>query len=89
LDNSTTTLKQASIYGWTTINREIKYRVSGKKMEMKIPRLDIDQIGDNIRFDFKWADNIQEIDLDEFYLNGDVAPNSRFNYRYQNKGSGE
>ena len=32
--------------------------------------------------DFKWADNIQQTgDASDFTLNGDAAPNDRFNYR--------
>jgi len=32
--------------------------------------------------DFKWADNIQQTgEWSDFTLNGDVAPNDRFNYR--------
>ena len=32
--------------------------------------------------DFKWADNIQQTgEASDFTLNGDAAPNDRFNYR--------
>ena len=32
--------------------------------------------------DFKWADNIQQTgDWTDFTINGDAAPNDRFNYR--------
>ena len=32
--------------------------------------------------DFKWADNIQQTgDWSDFTLNGDAAPDDRFNYR--------
>jgi len=32
--------------------------------------------------DFKWADNIQQTgEAADFTLNGDAAPNDRFNYR--------
>jgi hypothetical protein len=32
--------------------------------------------------DFKWADNIQQTgEWSDFTLNGDAAPNDRFNYR--------
>jgi hypothetical protein len=35
-------------------------------------------------FDFHWADNLQHLgDISEFGLNGDSAPNRRFNYRYE------
>ena len=33
--------------------------------------------------DFKWADNLlQPGDMMDCYLSGDVAPEGRFNYRY-------
>jgi hypothetical protein len=32
--------------------------------------------------DFKWADNLQQTgEWSDFTLNGDAAPNDRFNYR--------
>ena len=32
--------------------------------------------------DFKWADNLQQTgEWSDFMLNGDAAPNDRFNYR--------
>jgi hypothetical protein len=34
------------------------------------------------RFDFKWTDNCRAAgDWTDFTLNGDAAPNDRFNYR--------
>jgi hypothetical protein len=38
---------------------------------------------DPFRLDFKWTDNIEEGDALRFYTDGDTAPNSRFNYRYE------
>jgi hypothetical protein len=42
-------------------------------------------LGDGpLEFEFKWADNIQnEGRIEEFTLNGDVAPPGRFNYLYR------
>ena len=37
-----------------------------------------------LRLDFKWADNIPNGgDILDFLDHGDVAPNGRFNYRYE------
>ena len=33
-------------------------------------------------FDFKWADNIRLDSVESLFLEGDVAPDRRFNYRY-------
>lgn len=36
------------------------------------------------RLDFKWADNVQHAgDVMDFYLDGEVAPEGRFNFRYE------
>ena len=36
-----------------------------------------------LHFDFKWADSLPSTpSVADFYLHGDVAPNTRFNYRY-------
>jgi hypothetical protein len=63
---------------------DVQYRVSGNELELAIPRsvLDISKLPATI--DFKWADNIQQTgQASDFTLNGDVAPNDRFNYRAQ------
>ena len=57
---------------------QIAMRVGEQEIEVAIPRSLLDANG----FDFKWADNsIQEGEWTDFTLNGDVAPNDRFNYR--------
>jgi hypothetical protein len=61
---------------------DVPYRVSGNELELAIPRsvLGIAKLPATI--DFKWADNIQQTgQASDFTLNGDVAPNDRFNYR--------
>ncbi len=48
--------------------------------DQKIP---LEAIG-STRFDFHWADNPQHLrDISAFFLDGDSAPDRRFNYRYQ------
>jgi hypothetical protein len=61
---------------------DVPYRVWGNELELAIPRavLGIGKLPATI--DFKWADNIQQTgQASDFTLNGDVAPNDRFNYR--------
>jgi hypothetical protein len=60
----------------------IPYVVKGNQLELSVPRsvLGIKQLPAFI--DFKWADNIQQTgDATDFSLNGDVAPDDRFNFR--------
>ncbi len=82
-----TTLKAWRFGSWETLAR-IPYRVNGNGLELSIPRAVIGQSGPAPAFDFHWADNIQSLsDISEFGINGDSAPNRRWNYRYQVRGA--
>lgn len=61
-----------------------EYRVSGNKLELSIPLRDLGiGRGPGVSLDFHWADNIAKLgDISEFSVNGDSAPDRRFNYRY-------
>jgi hypothetical protein len=66
----------------------VSIQVVGNEMQLAVPRnalgLGADRKG--IRFDFKWADNLQRAgDVMDFYIDGEVAPEGRFNYRYEAK----
>jgi hypothetical protein len=59
------------------------YRVNGNGMELKVSRKLLRQTR-NPAFDFHWADNIRSFDgISELGVNGDSAPNRRWNYRFQ------
>lgn len=70
--------------GWVP-NGGVRYAVKGCEIELAIPRqvLGFGDTSKPVRFDFKWADNIQSFDPIEFTINGDTAPNGRFAYRFQ------
>jgi hypothetical protein len=62
-------------------------RVAGCEIEVAIPlaALNLSQVPAYL--DFKWADNIQQTgEASDFTINGDVAPNDRFNYRAKTGG---
>ena len=82
-DAKTTTVKKSNGgWNWKTVCKA-SYRVTGNRIEIKIPRSAIGQGGARVAFDFHWADNIQKPDdIIEFAVSGDSAPNRRFNYRY-------
>ena len=80
----TTTLKR-TVDGenWETI-AVLSYKVNGNKMEIRVPRSSIDAVGDVVSFNFHWADNMSQLnDITQFFINGDSAPNRRFDYYYQ------
>ncbi len=59
----------------------LKY--ANNELELSIPLTTIRHTSNKIKFDFHWADNIQRLNqISEFFLNGDSAPDRRFNYRY-------
>jgi len=66
---------------------DIRFAVTGPELELAIPKeaIGIDRNA-AVRIDFHWADNIQKRgDIVEFAVNGDSAPQRRFNYRYSAK----
>lgn len=61
---------------------DIAMRYSGNHIELAIPRKLLNLAEDKFTLDFKWADNPEELaDPISLCLNGDTAPNRRFNYR--------
>jgi hypothetical protein len=59
----------------------IPMHFAGNELELSLPSA---LLGGSPSFDFKWADNIEETgEWSDFTLNGDAAPNDRFNYRAQ------
>jgi len=61
---------------------KVRFAAAGSGLELAIPReaIGLDALPKAI--DFKWADNLEGTgDWTDFTLNGDSAPNDRFNYR--------
>lgn len=60
----------------------IPYQRFGRDLELSVPRSVLGITTLPATIDFKWADGIQQTgEATDFTLNGDVAPNDRFNYR--------
>lgn len=88
INSSTTLLETSDKAGNWRRKAEIRYRVQGKEMMFAIRRRDLrlQGVSKPLRFNFKWADACQrEGDPMEFTLNGDSAPNGRFNYQFIQK----
>ena len=63
--------------GWVLV-ADVDYAVSGNQLELSIP---VELLGGRTGFDFKWADHCGPLE-DPMFLQGDAAPNRRFNYRF-------
>ena len=64
---------------------EAALRVEGCALMLAIPRaaLGLAENARPLRFEFKWADGFRDAgDIDAFTLNGDAAPDGRFNYLF-------
>jgi len=73
----------AGQYRWGA-PRRVSCRTSGNEMELAVPRALLQPGVGPLHFDFKWADNcIENGDWSDFTLNGDAAPDDRFNFRYR------
>ncbi len=60
-----------------------EYSVSGNCMTVTVPLSSLGLSKENVHFNFKLSDNMQtDGDIMDFYLNGDVAPGSRFTFVY-------
>ncbi len=56
------------------------FTLNGNVLQIEVSR---DVLGLNekdVKFNFKWSDNMQEDDIMDFYSNGDVAPGDRFTF---------
>ena len=83
---TTTTLSQNQTttngWTWTTVRSDIAYTVSSNRFMLAIPRAALGLTTDPVQFDFHWADNYQTNAIADFGVDGDSAPDRRFNYRY-------
>jgi len=84
--DAATTFVERTKNGWNWEPwAKVRYRVQGNELMLAVPRkvLGLTDGDTPVRFEFKWADSIQNEDsIEEFTLNGDSAPNGRFNYLY-------
>ncbi|MBQ4626087.1 MAG: hypothetical protein IJB45_02415, partial [Clostridia bacterium] len=67
----------------------VDYSVSGSVLQLSVPRELLGLTGEEIRFNFKWSDNLLGSDAMSFYLNGDAAPGGRFAFVFDSTAKGE
>jgi hypothetical protein len=83
-DESTASL-EASRGGWNWERvGDVEYRVSDNEMHIAVPRSLLGRHArGRLHVEFKWADNVPDNgDVMDFYVDGDAAPDGRFNYLY-------
>jgi len=77
-----TVLKKRSGDSWETV-AECEYSYSGNQMHIAVP-IDVLDLEAKPSFYFHWMDNSQTLDnISEFFINGDSAPERRYNYSYK------
>jgi hypothetical protein len=76
------TLQRYTEGGWKNVCG-VGSRVSGNHLQLTVPIDYIRQANGTIDMEFKWSDNMQAEDPMDWYVNGDAAPEGRFNYWYQ------
>lgn len=82
-DDHTSTLKAWRNRAWETVGTT-QYSTDGNGMEVSIPRRLLGLEDRPMAVDFHWADNIRGFsDVSELGVNGDSAPNRRWNYRFR------
>ncbi len=59
-------------------------RATGNQLEMALPRIVFGENQTMLAFDFKWCDNCLSANPNamDFWINGEVAPQTRLNYRF-------
>ena len=65
------------------------YTVKGNVLQIAVPRASLGLTDEEVKFNFKWSDNMQSDDIMDFYSNGDVAPGGRFTFVFDSTADGE
>lgn len=75
--------KSSGDWKWAAAGR-VDYKAAGSRMEIAVPRTLLNLPDDKpLALEFKWMDNVDpSSDIMQLYLDGDVAPLGRFNFRY-------
>ena len=92
-NETTATLERFTGDGFKTeVVGKVTYSVKGNVLTVCIPKAMLGIPAEQLSFEFgfKWTDNtLEDGDIMQWYLNGDVAPVGRFNYCYTTDSSAE
>jgi hypothetical protein len=85
VDDRRTTLMKYAGKGknpWKKV-ADVAYRYAGNRLELQVPRKTLGLSPGKFAIDFKWSDHPADLnDIISLCVNGDTAPNRRFNYRF-------
>ena len=83
-ESDSVTLLEASSGGWNWDSvGQVKYRASGNRIQIQIPRSMLGIESEDFILNFKWSDNMQtDGDVMDFYVHGDAAPGGRYKYQF-------
>jgi len=77
-----TTLKQWDGNNWSS-EITVPYKLTGKELELSVPRTAVRMDKSTPEFYFHWSDNAQQLDsINSFFTDGESAPDRRFNYNF-------
>lgn len=83
IDKKKTTISTLSKNGDLSNPVQINYKVEGNQLMIAVKQSAL-KLNKSLAFDFHWADHIQKLgDVNEFFVNGDSAPERRSNYRFK------
>lgn len=77
-----TSVKRLETGNWTG-NQKVNYAYAGNEIEIAVPVSYFNFKNGQLTFTFHWTDNNQKLlDINEFFLNGESAPDRRFDYLF-------
>lgn len=76
------TIERRSGTRWVLAGQAV-LAASGSELHLAVPRQALGMAGRPARIDFKWVDGVAPNDVMDFIDKGDVAPNGRFKYRFE------
>jgi hypothetical protein len=86
IESETKTVLEKNAGGWKWQKvAEVPCQIEGNELHIAVAKkaLGLPEGNTSVSLDFKWVDNWQKPgDIMDFYLSGDVAPEGRFEYRY-------
>lgn len=68
---------------------KVDYTVNGNILQISVPRNALGLTGEDVKFNFKWSDNLLGSDATAFYVNGDAAPGGRFAFVFDSTATAE